>query len=215
MTITTFKFFGVNNESADFESDSFNVYQGIAENEPDLYYCTAVLTDESTVDLSHYPANPFEYCGCDFFTVEVIEWNNNWSSNLPSELFDNLDDAKDYANKANRFEIEQIGNNSFVNNGVQCIVKDKDGKFVYEPEPLRENEYADDYTGDSFFVAPTIKIEDEYYDVEFPVRANRVGDIKYIHLTNGDVLRHHVWCSAFDLKKANGDLICNVKVNLG
>lgn len=67
MTIVNFKYFGINDESANFESDSFNVYQGI---EPDLYYCKAVLSDGSEIDLDGFPDNPFEYCGCDF---EVID----------------------------------------------------------------------------------------------------------------------------------------------
>lgn len=218
MTITKFLFFGINDESANFESESFNVYQGI---EPDLYYCKATLDDGSVLDLPDYPINPFEYCGCDCYSVEVIGWGNNWTDLVTTELFGNYDDAREYASDNSTFTIEQIDNNSFINNGVQCIVRDMNGVVVFEPEPLRiefsENEYTSEhgYTSKTFFVAPTIKIEGEYYNVDFPVRQNRGGDIKYIHLENGDVLRHHVWCSEFDLKKVNGELICNVKVNLG
>lgn len=49
------------------------------------------------------------------------------------EFYASLEEAKARADQFHSFECEYIGNNNYVNNGVECWVEDSTGKVIYKP----------------------------------------------------------------------------------
>lgn len=67
------------------------------------------------------------------FTVIFKSWNNNWCEYDTPETYPTLKEAISRANSMFSFECRYIGNNNYINNGLQTWVENQEGKCVYNP----------------------------------------------------------------------------------